>query len=100
MDGSVNIEAESSDFLKIFTTEPASFHLDRCIPVNAASFFLYRADVQTPEPFSDTLLVVTYTAQFLMENEAFTERVRGHPLPATAFVTFTRDPTTTRLNSR
>ncbi len=90
MDGSVNIEAESSDFLKIFTTEPASFHLDRYIPVNASSFFLYRADVQTPEPFSDTLMVVSETDQFLLENEAFTERVRGQLLPETAFVTFTR----------
>lgn len=90
MEGSVGIGQNSSDFLEIFKAEPAAFRLDRYIPVNASSFFLYRSDVITPEPVLDTLEVRSEADHFLLENSDFTERIKQQLDPETAFVTFTR----------
>lgn len=89
MTGSANIGENGSDFLDIFKTQPGSFTLDRYIPVNASSFFLYRSEVKTPEPIPDTLAVASEADQFLLQNTSFTERIKEQLLPETAFVTFT-----------
>lgn len=90
MEGSVDIGQGNSDFLEIFKSDPASFRLDRYIPLNASSFFLYRSDVVTPEPALDTLAVRSEADLYLLDNSDFTERIKQQLNPETAFVTFTR----------
>lgn len=90
MSGSVSIDQNSSEFLNIFKTEPSAFTLDRYIPVNASSFFLFRSDPEVSQAPGDTLAVQSEADSFLLENSSFTDRLNQQLSPETAFVTFTR----------
>jgi hypothetical protein len=86
MRSSLKLENEKSDLMRLFSTEPQSFTLDRYISVNAAAFAMFRSD---PIRLSLDEIEIEYEAdEYLVENERHIRNLRQNLGDEVAFVSF------------
>ncbi len=84
--GEMDLDAESSDFVKLYSAPPSGFTLDRYIPINAAAFSIFRSS-----PIHTSLLdieVETETDEFLSSNQTLIRELRQYLGNEVAFVSF------------
>ncbi len=86
MRSAIKLENEKSDLIRLFSTAPESFILDRYISVNAAAFALFRSD---PIRLSLEELETELDAdEYLAENDRYIRDLRQHLGHEVGFVSF------------
>lgn len=84
--GSVPLSAEKSDLMRLYSSEPSSFLLERYIPINAAAFSIFRS---SPIALNiDHIEADTDIDNFLLSNQSLIRELRQYLGNEVAFVSF------------
>ncbi|MCC5942292.1 MAG: hypothetical protein JJU37_12200 [Balneolaceae bacterium] len=84
--GEVELDAEKSSFVRLYSSQPAGFTLDRYIPINAAAFSIFRSSPINID--LEQLAAETDTDNYLNANQTLIRDLRQYLGNEAAFVSF------------